>query len=266
MPSAYSNGTLDGRVVDLAAPGRSIVSLRNPGSSSDEVNGGGRTGDTLVRASGTSQAAAVTSGAVALLLSARPELTPDQVKRVLMQAADPDQQDSDLVGAGYLRVDRALKKAVGAAQQTWAPSDGSGTMDGARGSVRVVLDGMVLEGETDVFGQNWSGAKWSDDSWAGAKWSAGAWNGAKWSGAKWSTDLWSGASWNGAKWSGAFWSGAKWSGAKWSADSWAGAKWSGAKLSAGGWFGAGWDDGPSADARIGAETVSPIAATLAATG
>ena len=88
VPSSYSNGTLDGRAVDLAAPGRSIVSLRNPGSSSDEVNAGGRTGDTLVRASGTSQAAAVTSGAAALLLSARPELTPDQVKQVLMQSAD----------------------------------------------------------------------------------------------------------------------------------------------------------------------------------
>ena len=266
VPSAYSNGTLDGRAVDLAAPGRSIVSLRNPGSSSDEINAGGRTGDALVRASGTSQAAAVASGAVALLLSARPGLTPDQVKRLLMQAADPAEQDSDLVGAGYLRVDRAVKKDVGSADQTWQPSDGSGTMDGARGSVRVALDGIVLEGDLDVFGRSWSGAKWSEDSWSGAKWSAGAWTGAKWSGAKWSADMWSGTSWDGAKWSSDFWSGAKWSGAKWSADTWTGAKWSGAKWSAGGWFGAGWGDGPSADADIGVEPVTPQAVTLATTG
>jgi serine protease AprX len=266
VPSAYTNGTLDGRAVDLAAPGRSIVSLRNPGSSSDEVNAGGRTGDTLVRASGTSQAAAVTSGAVALLLSARPGLTPDQVKGVLMQAADPAGEDSDLVGAGYLRVDRAVKKDVGSAGQTWQPSDGSGTMDGARGSVRVALDGIVLEGDLDVFGRSWTGAKWSEDSWTGAKWSAGAWTGAKWSGAKWSADMWSGTSWDGAKWSSDFWSGAKWSGAKWSADTWTGAKWSGAKWSAGGWFGAGWDDGPSADSEVGAEPVTREAVTLATTG
>ena len=263
VPSSYSNGTLDGRAVDLAAPGRSIVSLRNPGSSSDEVNAGGRTGDTLVRASGTSQAAAVTSGAAALLLSARPELTPDQVKRVLMESADSAEEESDLVGAGYLRVDRAVKKDVGSAVQSWQPSDGSGSMDGARGSVRVALDGLVLEGDLDVFGRSWAGAKWSEDSWSGAKWSAGAWTGAKWSGAKWSADLWSGTSWTGAKWSSDFWSGAKWSGAKWSADTWSGAKWSGAKWSAGGWFGAGWDDGPSVDAGVGAEPVTPEAEVLA---
>lgn len=266
VPSAYSNGTLDGRTVDLAAPGRSIVSLRNPGSSSDEVNTGGRTGDTLVRASGTSQAAAVTSGAVALLLSARPELTPDQVKRVLMKSARPAEEDSDLVGAGYLRVDRAVKEDVGSAGQTWQSSDGSGSMDGARGSVRVALDGLVLEGDLDIFGRSWTGAKWSEDSWSGAKWSTGTWTGAKWSGAKWSSDFWSGTSWTGAKWSSDFWSGAKWSGAKWSADDWSGAKWSGAKWSAGGWFGAGWDDGPSANAEVGAEPVTPEAEMLATTG
>jgi len=266
VPSAYSNGTLDGRTVDLAAPGRSIVSLRNPGSSSDDVNAGGRTGDELVRASGTSQAAAVTSGAAALLLSARPELAPDQVKRVLMRSAAPAGEDSDLVGAGYLRVDRAVKEDVGPAAQTWQPSDGSGSMDGARGSVRVALDGLVLEGDLDVFGRSWSGAKWSEDAWSGAKWSAGAWAGAKWSGAKWSADMWSGTSWSGAKWSADFWSGAKWSGAKWSADTWTGAKWSGAKWSAGGWFGAGWDDGPAGSPDVGAEPVTPEAATLAASG
>lgn len=266
VPSAYSNGSLDGRTVDLAAPGRSIVSLRNPGSSSDDVNGGGRTGDALVRASGTSQAAAVTSGAAALLLSARPQLTPDQVKRALMTSANADDEDSDLVGAGYLRVDRAVKAEIGGAAQTWQPSDGSGSMDGARGSVRVALDGVVLEGELDVFGRSWSGAKWSDDSWSGAKWSAGEWSGAKWSGAKWSADLWSGSSWTGAKWSADFWSGAKWSGAKWSADTWTGAKWSGAKWSAGGWFGAGWDDGPAIGPEVGDEPVTAEAEALATTG
>jgi len=266
VPSAYSNGAIDGRSVDLAAPGRSIVSLRNPGSSSDDVNAGGRTGETLVRASGTSQAAAVTSGAAALLLSARPELTPDQVKRVLMTAATPADEDSDLVGAGYLRVDRAVKEDVGSAEQAWQPSDGSGSMDGARGSVRVARDGLVLEGDLDVFGRSWSGAKWSEDSWSGAKWSAGAWTGAKWSGAKWSADAWSGTSWTGAKWSSDFWSGAKWSGAKWSADTWSGAKWSGAKWSAGGWFGAGWDDGPATTPEVGAEPVTPEAESLATSG
>src|SRR4029077_4149400 len=48
---------------DVVAPGRSIVSLRAPGSLIDQAFPGGRVGDDLFRGSGTSQAAAVTSGA-----------------------------------------------------------------------------------------------------------------------------------------------------------------------------------------------------------
>ena len=69
---------------DVVAPGRSIVSLRAPGSLIDEAFPGGRVGDDLFRGSGTSQAAAVTSGAVALLLQEYPTLTPDQVKAALV--------------------------------------------------------------------------------------------------------------------------------------------------------------------------------------
>ena len=43
----------------------------------------------LFRGSGTSQAAAVVSGAAALLLQAYPQLTPDQVKAALVSTAKP---------------------------------------------------------------------------------------------------------------------------------------------------------------------------------
>ena len=43
----------------------------------------------LFRGSGTSQAAAVVSGAAALLLQAYPNLTPDQVKAALVSTATP---------------------------------------------------------------------------------------------------------------------------------------------------------------------------------
>ena len=71
----------------MVAPGRSIVSLRAPGSLIDQAFPGGRVGDRLFRGSGTSQAAAVTSGAVALLLQQYPNLTPDQVKAALVASA-----------------------------------------------------------------------------------------------------------------------------------------------------------------------------------
>ena len=69
VPSSYSEGSSTGRGVDLSAPGRSIASVRNVGATSDAANTAGRVGDSLVRGSGTSQAAAVVSGAAALLLS-----------------------------------------------------------------------------------------------------------------------------------------------------------------------------------------------------
>ena len=258
VPAAYSNGSESGRRVDLSAPGRSIVSLRNPGSYSDAANEAGRTGDRFVRGSGTSQAAAVTSGAVALLLSERPSLKPDQVKYLLTHEADRDVLSDDLTGAGYLRVDEAMRAPAPYAPQTWDRATGSGSLDAARGSVRVAQDGVVLEGEFDIFGTDWSGSKWSQDAWSGSKWSGSKWSGSKWSGSKWSTDLWTGSKWSGSKWSTSLWTGSKWSGSKWSAEGWSGSKWS-----AGAWFGVGWDDGPAVDAVVGAEVVTPEAEALA---
>jgi serine protease AprX len=79
------------RHADLVAPGTSIVGLRDPGSYIDVNYPSGLVpGDTsgrLFRGSGSSQAAAVVSGGVALLLQQRPNLSPDQVKSLLMTTA-----------------------------------------------------------------------------------------------------------------------------------------------------------------------------------
>ena len=74
--------------MDVLAPGRSIVGLRNPGSYADTNYPQATVVDRLFLGSGTSQAAAVTSGVVALLLQQRPEMTPDEVKGLLMNTAE----------------------------------------------------------------------------------------------------------------------------------------------------------------------------------
>ena len=80
----FTSGGNETRRPDVLAPGKSVVSLRVPGSYVDDQHPEGLvTGDDserFFRGSGTSQATAVVSGEVALLLSARPSLTPDQVK------------------------------------------------------------------------------------------------------------------------------------------------------------------------------------------
>ena len=85
--SSFSNSGDGTRNPDLVAPGDHVVSLRDPGSYLDTTYPAARIGDRLFRGSGTSQAAAVVSGAAALLISQRPDLTPDQVKALLTGTA-----------------------------------------------------------------------------------------------------------------------------------------------------------------------------------
>jgi serine protease AprX len=68
---------------ELVAPGRTLVAVRSPGSAVEQENPKALVAPAYVKGSGTSQAAAVVSGLAALVVAARPELTPDQVKRVL---------------------------------------------------------------------------------------------------------------------------------------------------------------------------------------
>ena len=87
--ASFSNCVNKGRTVDLVAPGVSIVSLRNPGSYADLEYPEARVGTKYFKGTGTSQSAAVVSGAAALILSKFPKATPDQVKRMLTSTADP---------------------------------------------------------------------------------------------------------------------------------------------------------------------------------
>ncbi len=61
--------------------------LRVPNSFIDTMFPSGRIDARYFRGSGTSQAAAVTSGAIALILQKYPTLSPDQVKRFITSNA-----------------------------------------------------------------------------------------------------------------------------------------------------------------------------------
>jgi serine protease AprX len=236
--STYANGQ---RRPDLLAPGVGIVGLRTPGSYLDERYPQAIRGDRYMRGSGTSQAAAITSGAVALLLQQRPSLTPDQVKALLRLSATPLKGlSNNAQGAGQVNLRSARTAPTPSVPTPAMTATGQGSLDASRGTRTITADGVELRGEQDIFGNPWNGASWSSASWSGASWSGGTWNGASWSGASWSGASWSGASWSGASWSGASWSGASWSGASWSGASWSGASWSGASWSGASWSGASW--------------------------
>ena len=204
------------RGVDIVAPGRSVVSLRDPGSYIDINHPEGRESDGLFRGSGTSQATAVVAGSVALMLQNRPDLSPDQVKWLLRRSARPlPLSDPASQGAGEIDLRRAGRMAPrdDRVAQSWTPGTGTGSLEAARGSVHVEMGGIALTGETDIFGTPWDGQSWSGQSWSGQSWSGDSWLGQSWSGQSWSGQSWSGQSWSGQSWSGVSWSGQSWSGA-----------------------------------------------------
>ena len=79
--------------------------MRAPGSVVDTENPTSRVGDSYFRGSGTSMSTALTSGVVADLLSARPDLSPDQVKAILTSSAYDAAGLADVTGAGAGGVD-----------------------------------------------------------------------------------------------------------------------------------------------------------------
>ena len=237
--SARGDGT---RNPDFVAPGRSIVSLRDPGSNIDLLHPEGRVGERFFKGTGTSQAAAVVSGAAALILSERPHATPDQVKWLLTKtASNLPQADAVAQGAGQIDLGQVVTTKTPEGSQDFPRATGVGSLDAARGSARLVdADGVPIEGEVDIFGNSWSGNSWSGNSWSGNSWSGGSWNGNSWSGNSWSGNSWSGNSWSGNSWSGNSWSGNSWSGNSWSGNSWSGNSWSGNSWSGVGWSGNSW--------------------------
>ncbi|MBV9369106.1 MAG: S8 family serine peptidase [Frankiales bacterium] len=240
VPQFSSRGS-SSRHVDIVAPGQSIVSLRDPGSYIDTQYPGAVVNSRFFKGSGTSQAAAVVSGAVALLLQQRPNLTPDQVKAALTSTATALPQASAAArGAGLLNVFGASLALVGPSTQTWPKSSGLGTLEGARGDAHVSDNGTDLVGEQDIFGSPWNAAAWAAASAAGTAWDGGSWNGNDWTGDCWCGDSWTGDPWSGHTWSGHTWSGHTWSGSAWTGHTWSGESWDGHTWSGSGWVADSW--------------------------
>ena len=235
---------------DLVAPGKSIISLAVPGSYIDQTYGaaGAVTGG-YMRGSGTSQATAVMSGAAALILQQHPTWTNNQVKAVLTTTAKPLTAGTltpSAQGKGTLNLTKALAVTSVAASQAATNATGTGTLEGARGTAHLVDNGVVLNGERDIFGDAISTATLASKRTAGTAWTGGTWNGRMWSGSSftasnWTATTWSGRMWSGRMWSSEVWSGRMWSGRMWSAGTWTGRMWSGDGWSGNTWSSADWN-------------------------
>jgi len=255
--ATFSSRGSSTRHADVLAAGRSVVSLRAPGSYIDTAYPGARVADDtgvvrFFRGSGTSQSTAVVSGSVALLLQQRPWLSPDQVKRLLMQSADPlVGADPVAEGAGQIDIAQATVSIPIMPVQLWPAATGLGTLEGARGSAHVAdsQTGAVLTGEKDIFGAAWVPKTWTAAAKSGTAWTGGTWNGNVWTGAgftgtSWASQTWSSVNWSARTWSGQTWTARTWSSAVWSGSAWTANTWSARTWSARTWSGTLWP-GPS---------------------
>ncbi len=244
--TAFSNLATRDKQPDLLAPGESVVSLRVPGSNIDNSYPGARTGETLFRGSGTSQATAVTSAAVALLLQSRPSLTPDQVKDIVKRGTALQIGKAASMGLRELNLATALTLAPSSTStQTWAPSNGSGNLDDARGDSRLVNNNVTLSGEMTIFGPfhsaNWAAlaaqkTTWNGGLWMGMRMAGDGWTGTSYASKTWAPATWPGVPWGGSQsWTDPHWTGRFRSGRFWSAGAWNGRFWSSEDRSSSRW-------------------------------
>jgi serine protease AprX len=175
-----SNGS-SARMPDVVAPGVGMVSLRVPGSALDEAFPEGRIDETLFRGNGTSQAAAVTSGAAALILQNNPKMKPDQVKALLMGTAVPIAGVSPtLQGAGRINLSAATATAPPDAKQVEQKWETAGKIDLKKLDKlnKKAKDGKSsksLEAEA-LTGNRWTGNRWTGNRWTGNRWTGSGWS------------------------------------------------------------------------------------------
>jgi serine protease AprX len=151
-PYSSAGTTQDGFAKpDVLAPGARIVAPLATGSAFTALCPACVIGGTYIRASGTSMAAPMVAGAVALMLQAHPEWSPDQVKGILAKTGRPI--------SGVTGVSLAADKAV-------APGP-AGTATANRG---LAPSGLIntATGDIDYTKSSWSKSSWSKSSWSAA--------------------------------------------------------------------------------------------------
>jgi serine protease AprX len=212
---------------DLVAPGRSVISLRAPGSKVDDAYPGSRIGSAYFKGSGTSFSTAVVSGSAALLLQREPGLTPNQVKaRLLSTAAAGPVGNPNVDGHGSLDAYAAAHAGTfDSANQGVTRSAGTGSLQLDRGSLSVrIQTGWILDpvlgqllpvwealydnytaqnlafDAVEYFTSEWTGSRWYDSQWGGSRWYVTDWSGSRWYGSRWYESSWWGSRWYAIAW------------------------------------------------------------------
>ena len=163
--------TLDGFTKpDVLAPGEHVVSLRVPGTSLDNSDGGG---SGYARLSGTSASSAFTSGAAALVLQAHPAYSPTEVKGALV------------AGGRHIAGTRTPGLDAAAALNARPARENVGVWPSF-----VLLNLLRSTGVFAGTGTTWTGISWEAVSWESVSWDAVSWEGIAWESVSWDAVSW----------------------------------------------------------------------------
>lgn len=174
--AAFSSAGSGARPPDVVAPGVGVLGPHVPGSLLDQTFPGARAGDDAMRGSGTSQAAAVVSGAAALVLGHRGWLSPDALKAVLRAAARPLGAPGRHEGTGMVRAAGAVTAPVPRGhRQHHHPATGGGA-----GTVPVVA---LAPGDPEPTATRWTATRWTATRWTATGWTATRWTADGWTAA-----------------------------------------------------------------------------------
>jgi serine protease AprX len=183
VASWSSHGTTQDGIAkpDVLAPGAHLVAPLSPGSYYQSACPSCIVEGAYLRIGGTSMATGVVSGAIADIVGAHPDWTPDQIKATIVKRGRALTDSTGTVSGTEIALDKVLFSNNGlpapAANQGLTPSD---LIDGSTGTIKAA-------------DESWSAGSWGASSWGASSWGASSWGAAP---GQWSAD-WAGASFTG---------------------------------------------------------------------
>ncbi len=266
IPAFFSSRgpTIDGLAKpDVVAPGRKMVSTRVVGSYLDQLYPDRVVNNYYFRLSGTSQAAAAVSGVAALMLSANPRLTPDQVKQGLMASASKmNGYDANAVGAGHVDASKAVKGESNESRSDGSRSDSSRSDESRsdksksersksgksklgdqsqsarpadafallvlpliKGNSPLVWKDLKYNGGVDSQGILWKNVTWDNVTWDNVTWDNLAWDNVAWDNVAWDNLAWDNVAWDNVAWDNVAWDNPKWDNVSWDNLAWDNLAW-----------------------------------------